>query len=176
MTPRKPEGKPRFQPTMVEFLMKTKENRDPGCYKLSQSFWAASQEASRCPNSDFWLPNSGLLPPIKLFIWKWQFSALRMVPPFMGSKQPLRASTAGGLEVSKTLGFYQGRGFDPSKTRRKTQILLRGTLESSRDEKTCTFTDFGPNEVSAHPCGSCGGKSRGCFEEGAALGPPPLEP
>ena len=107
---------------MVEFLMKTKENRDPGCYKLSQSFWAASQEASRCPNSDFWLPNSGLLPPIKLFIWKWQFSALRMVPPFMGSKQPLRASTAGGLEVSKTLGFYQGRGFDPSKTRRKTQI------------------------------------------------------
>ena len=95
MTPRKPEGKPRFQPTMVEFLMKTKENRDPGCYKLSQSFWAASQEASRCPNSDFWLPNSGLLPPIKLFIWKWPFSALRMVPPFMGSKQPLRASTAG---------------------------------------------------------------------------------
>ena len=62
------------------------------------------------------------LPPIKLFIWKWSFSALRMVPPFMGSKQPLRASTAGGLEVSKTLGFYQGRGFDPSKTRRKTQI------------------------------------------------------
>ena len=43
-------------------------------------------------------------------------------PPLYGLQAATARLHGRGLEVLKTPGFYQGRGFDPSKTRRKTQI------------------------------------------------------